>query len=41
MEQALEEVWPQIKPEMLDKLNAIMGARINDCIKNKRKATKY
>lgn len=41
MERALEEVWPQIKPQTLERLNATMEARINACIKNKGGATKY
>ena len=41
MERALAEVWTQIKPETLDKLNKTMDKRINACIKNKGGATKY
>jgi transposase len=41
MERALEEVWPQIKPETLEKLNASMEKRINACIRNKGGPTKY
>lgn len=41
MERALEEVWPQIKPETLETLNASMGRRINACIKAKGGTTKY
>lgn len=41
IERALKEVWPQIKPEMLEKLNASIEKRINACIKNKGGPTKY
>jgi len=41
MERALKEVWPQIKPKMLKKLNASMEKRMNAYIKNKGGPTKY
>ena len=41
MERALAEVWPQIKPETLEKLTGTMDKRINACIKNMGGATKY
>jgi hypothetical protein len=41
MERALEEVWPEIQPEMLTKLNKTMKKRLDLCLKNKGGATKY
>ncbi|KAF8851701.1 hypothetical protein BDZ45DRAFT_601063, partial [Acephala macrosclerotiorum] len=41
IKRALEEIWSQIKPETLEKLNASMEKRIDACIKNKSGITKY
>jgi hypothetical protein len=41
METALAEVWPAIEKERLLKLNASMPNRLNLCIKNKGRTTKY
>ena len=41
MEEALAEVWPQIKKETLLKLNASMPKRLDAIIKAKGGVTKY
>ena len=41
MEQALKEVWPQIKPESLLTLNHSMPRRLDAVIKNNGGSTKY
>jgi len=41
METALTEIWPAIEKEKLLKLNESMPNRLNLCIKNKGRTTKY
>ncbi|KIM99231.1 hypothetical protein OIDMADRAFT_127314, partial [Oidiodendron maius Zn] len=41
MEVALQEIWPEIKGERLDKLNESMLYRLDAYIKNKGGSTKY
>jgi transposase len=41
LEAALHEVWPQISPDSLLRLNESMPKRLDLCIKNKGGATKY
>ena len=41
MEVALQEIWPEIEGERLDKLNESMPRRLDACIKNKGSSTKY
>jgi hypothetical protein len=37
----LKEVWPEIKPETLTKLNKTIKKRLDLCIKNKEVSIKY
>ena len=41
MERALEEVWPEIKPEMLIKLNKTIKKQLNLYVKNQGGLIKY
>ena len=41
MEVALQEIWPEIEGERLEKLNESMLRRLDACIKNKGGSTKY
>lgn len=41
MKRALQEIWPEIRGEILERLNASMPRRVGACIQNKGGSTKY